>query len=62
MILLALVLTMIMLAFIVSYTIVALCFFFFHCRPIEGSFNAAIKSKCYPRELFVAFSIMNTCN
>ncbi|KAK0384401.1 hypothetical protein NLU13_8488 [Sarocladium strictum] len=46
--------------FITAYTIVALCSFFFHCRPIEGSFNATIKSVCYSRELFIAFSIMNT--
>jgi hypothetical protein len=49
-----------LIAFIVSYTIVALGSFFFHCRPMTGSFNDRIVAKCYPRDLFIAFSIMNT--
>jgi hypothetical protein len=28
---------------------------------MQGSFNATIEAKCYSRELFIAFSIMNTC-
>jgi hypothetical protein len=46
--------------FIVAYTIVAMSSFLFHCRPMAGSWDGRIKAECYPRPLFVAFSIMNT--
>ncbi|KFA68492.1 hypothetical protein S40285_05386 [Stachybotrys chlorohalonatus IBT 40285] len=47
--------------FIISYTIVAMCSFFFHCRPMAGSWNRTIPgAQCYPQDLFVAFSLMNT--
>jgi hypothetical protein len=52
-----------LIGFIIAYTIVALGSFFFHCKPMEGSFNQSIHAKCYSIQLFVAFSIFNTsCN
>ncbi|KAH7324194.1 hypothetical protein B0I35DRAFT_475460 [Stachybotrys elegans] len=49
-----------LLGFIVAYTIVAVCSFLFHCRPMAGSWNPTLGASCYDISLFVAFSIMNT--
>jgi hypothetical protein len=49
-----------LMGFIVAYTITAVCSFLFHCRPMAGSYDSRIKADCYPRTLFVAFSVMNT--
>ncbi|KAI9172302.1 hypothetical protein HJFPF1_01801 [Paramyrothecium foliicola] len=49
-----------LIAFVVAYTIMACCTFFFHCTPFRGNWDSSITRKCYPITLFVTFALVNT--
>lgn len=49
-----------LIVFVVAYTIMACCTFFFHCTPFRGNWDSSIPRKCYPIELFVTFALVNT--
>jgi hypothetical protein len=38
----------------------AMMTFLLYCSPMAGYWNKALKPKCYPISLFVAFSLINT--
>ena len=46
--------------FICCYTFMAMMTFLLYCSPMAGYWNKALKPKCYPISLFVAFSLINT--
>ena len=45
---------------VVCYSIMAAMTFFFHCKPMAGSWDMSLKPQCYSMKLFVAFGLVNT--
>ncbi|KAK0648295.1 hypothetical protein B0T16DRAFT_491120 [Cercophora newfieldiana] len=45
---------------VVCYSIMAAMTFFFHCKPLAGSWDISLKPKCYSIKLFMTFGLVNT--
>lgn len=52
-----------LIAFVVAYTIIAVCSWLFYCQPMSGFWDKSSNPKCYSPGLFIGFALFNTaCN
>ena len=45
---------------VVCYSFMGAMTFFFHCKPMAGSWDISLKPSCYSMKLFVTFGLVNT--